>query len=161
MNISTSNNLAFQAKLDVSGLSKKSDKLNSIVKNFEKKSSKYPNAKLELYDNCVAYTNTKMDKEGCYGYLKEDLNELLDNTPISKIVNSLLKYLKMSSAVFHTLEKAEKFGKTCEKLDAKINDDSEENVFDAVYSSALDLVYRYIKSETNKDDLLKHWEIHA
>lgn len=160
MNISTSNNLAFQAKLDVSGLSKKSDKLNSIVEIFEKKSSKYPNAKLELFDNYVQYTNMKMNKEGCHSFLKDDLNKLLDNTPISKIVNSLIKYLKMSSAVFHTLEKAEKFAKTCEKLDAKINDDSEENVFDAVYSSTLDLVNRYIKSEANKDDLLKHWEIH-
>ena len=161
MNISTSNNLAFQAKLDVSGLSKKSGKLNSIVEIFEKKSSKYPNAKLELYDNCVQYINMKMDKEGCNGYLEDDLNELIDNAPISKIVNSLLKYLKMSSAVFYTLEKAEKYGKTCEKLDAKINDDSEEDVFYAVYSSALDLVSRYIKSEANKDDLLKHWEILA
>ena len=159
MNISTSNNLAFQAKLDVSGLSKKSGKLNSIVEIFEKKSSKYPNAKLELYDNYVQYINMKMDKEGCISYLEDDLNKLIDNAPISKIVNSLLKYLKMSSAVFHTLEKAEKFGKTCEKLDAKITDDFEDVFYD-VYSSTLKLVYRYIESEANKDDFLKHWEIH-
>ena len=58
------------------------------------------------------------------------VNELLNDRMIADLTKSISNFKELTAQATTTLEKAEKFAKTCEKLDAKINDDSEENVFD-------------------------------
>lgn len=161
INNNLNNNPAFQAKLDTSKLGKKAVNWEFIAKSFEERTSSYPNATLKISEDLIQYVNTKKNKEGCHALLKEDyLNKLLNRTPLYMIVNALVNYLKMSDRVFNTLEEAESFANTCEALENKINDSSRKNPFNTVYKPAMELVSRYIKSEANKDDLLKHWEIH-
>ncbi|MBR2430881.1 hypothetical protein IKB17_05420 [bacterium] len=155
------NPTTFQGKLDTSRLGKGKVYWESIAEKVEAESLKYPDAKLCLSENFLQYINTKTNKEGCHTFLKKGaLNKLLNNTPFYQIVNTLVNYIKISDTVFNTLEEAERFANICENLNSKINDNSEKNPFKTVYSPALNLVSRYIKSEANKDDILKQWKIH-
>lgn len=155
----SNNNLAFQANFKTVNLGKNSVYWETIGKKFEEQTSKIQNAELRLYPNKIQYVNTNKHKAGCHVFLKDETLKKLLNNPEYKIINAFVKFFDIAHTIFTTLEEAEGFATSCENLNSKINDNSETNVFDEVYFPALDLVNRYAKSEAQKDDILKKWQI--
>ena len=162
MNITTNNSTTFQAKLNVSALGKHKVYWETIAEKFEKQTSRIPNAKIEIYPHCIQYVNTDSMEEGCFARFKNDyFTKSFLNNPENKIINSLTKFLEITHTAFNKLKEAENLAHSMEKFEDKIKavPTYNYNVFDRIYTTALDVTDNYIKYHQKNDDILKKWKI--
>lgn len=166
MNISSNNNVSFQARLDISKVTTNKERwkeIATIVPQFTKKS---PDGVIKVVESAegisiAAIDNIKKNSNSMIEALffcktMDDTFAIYDNNVIAK---TLANFFKIGQNARKELAKAEKFSTSMAEKNDNANYKNFNDTFAYFYTEARSIIEDDVVRKAERDEIMRNWEV--